>query len=1145
MKNIFVSSTFRDMQAERDMIQKEVLPQLRNRARVYGENINVIDLRWGVDTSELESEEGSMKVMSVCLDEVERSNPYMLIFLGERYGSIIEPRITEKVIAHKNCDFKLENYEISITAMEVEFGALAQQYGNPEKCIVCMRRFAPESMKDAADKAVYSAENPTLAKKQSEFKEKIAQKLKGRIFEYTCEWDEVQKQLVNFKTIDGEVLSDVLVRTYEDMFRTEWEAFAGLAWEEKAQLAAGAAIESKLKSFKGRERLLLDYYEKALHAGTPLILQGAVGSGKTSIMCKLIEMLETSGKHVFRFMTGCSSMSESAVQMVQQMVYYLEKLLGMEHGECVPQDDENHERKGTKQLSYRELLEYLKVLAGKIKEEEKVYFMIDAVDQMYKDEHVKQLDFVLMESGMQYVLSCTDEFEIPKFRMCTKFQVEQVPLLEVQDAKEVVEGLLIAGHRNVYKDILAEILNKKSANNPLYISMLIQRLNMMGFEELYSAWSENDIIRLGCQVIRDMPDGAKVAAVFLLEEAIERLTGTADTSEVLGNVINMIGVSRNGLREADILAITEAMGSPVSQLDLSRLIHYLDTFFVIHQDGRIDFTHKIIRKGIRENTDNRKYIEAIAARIRTLNAEDELWKSEGMYYARMTKDVKFAEVILHIGHVSKDKVILDAVKEEALADGGEFYYRNMSRMPKAMKFFCFTWNELFDITKEAFCVREKICRKTTELYEEYYQEEGKTDYLRDLVCSYDNLGNLLLEQDKTEEALCYYEKVLDGFQKVYQQTKSMESFKELSYGYERMGNVLLRQGKAREAQKYYQNYKDISEIIHKKAGNLQSLRELAISCDKLGRVLEEQGKLESALEYLQKSLEGVRLIYAKDSSTKRQRELAVAYNNVGSVLHKQGKYEQALEYYLKGLEGFEEVYKKTGTQKSLAEFGDSYLSIGLIMEERNDLEQALEYYLKVLEVRTQVYEKSGTINSLSDLSIIYGYVGDVYKEQGMPETAQMYFQKALESAEIVYKSSQTLRNLRELAVCYAHMGSVLRALKKAEEAVGFYRKYVEITQKLHQQVGTLNSLSDLSVSYNNMANMLRELGDYQEALEYYQKALEGIEKIHKKTGTQQSLKHVAMACRNVAAAFASMGKEDESQRYREKAQKVAEALNNF
>ena len=45
MKNIFISSTFRDMQAERDMVQERVLPALREEARKYGDNVGVIDLR--------------------------------------------------------------------------------------------------------------------------------------------------------------------------------------------------------------------------------------------------------------------------------------------------------------------------------------------------------------------------------------------------------------------------------------------------------------------------------------------------------------------------------------------------------------------------------------------------------------------------------------------------------------------------------------------------------------------------------------------------------------------------------------------------------------------------------------------------------------------------------------------------------------------------------------------------------------------------------------------------------------------------------------------------------------------------------------------------------------------------------------------
>ena len=52
MKSIFVSSTFRDMQAERDVLKSKVQPMLNDIARQYGESISFSDLRWGVDTSE-------------------------------------------------------------------------------------------------------------------------------------------------------------------------------------------------------------------------------------------------------------------------------------------------------------------------------------------------------------------------------------------------------------------------------------------------------------------------------------------------------------------------------------------------------------------------------------------------------------------------------------------------------------------------------------------------------------------------------------------------------------------------------------------------------------------------------------------------------------------------------------------------------------------------------------------------------------------------------------------------------------------------------------------------------------------------------------------------------------------------------------
>ena len=86
MKTIFVSSTFRDMDFERDLIQRRVVPAVNRLARRYGDEISCRDLRWGVNTMDMDSEEGARKVLTVCLDEIQKCRPYMIVLLGDRYG---------------------------------------------------------------------------------------------------------------------------------------------------------------------------------------------------------------------------------------------------------------------------------------------------------------------------------------------------------------------------------------------------------------------------------------------------------------------------------------------------------------------------------------------------------------------------------------------------------------------------------------------------------------------------------------------------------------------------------------------------------------------------------------------------------------------------------------------------------------------------------------------------------------------------------------------------------------------------------------------------------------------------------------------------------------------------------------------------
>ena len=64
---VFISSTFRDMHAERDWLVKVVFPKLRERMAKRNLYLVDVDLRW--DLTEEEAEHG--KVLGVCPDEIE------------------------------------------------------------------------------------------------------------------------------------------------------------------------------------------------------------------------------------------------------------------------------------------------------------------------------------------------------------------------------------------------------------------------------------------------------------------------------------------------------------------------------------------------------------------------------------------------------------------------------------------------------------------------------------------------------------------------------------------------------------------------------------------------------------------------------------------------------------------------------------------------------------------------------------------------------------------------------------------------------------------------------------------------------------------------------------------------------------------
>lgn len=117
---VFLSSTFADMQNERNYFSMFVQPKLRAMCEERGVSFFSVDLRWGIT----EEDQINDKVLPICLSEIDKCRPYFIGIIGNRYGSIVH-KITDNM---QNTIPWLEGKAgKSITELEMLYGALDRE----------------------------------------------------------------------------------------------------------------------------------------------------------------------------------------------------------------------------------------------------------------------------------------------------------------------------------------------------------------------------------------------------------------------------------------------------------------------------------------------------------------------------------------------------------------------------------------------------------------------------------------------------------------------------------------------------------------------------------------------------------------------------------------------------------------------------------------------------------------------------------------------------------------------------------------------------------------------------------------------------------------------------------------------------------
>ncbi len=552
MIRFFISSTFDDMLGERELLHKSIVPQLNEYAKQFGEWVEVLDLRWGIDTSDLEEGEALYKITELCLKKIDDCDGCIVSFLGDRYGTV--PRDSERIKKQWPKDRRLlESYEISITQLELEYGVL-----NVEDCsALCYFRTAQNSPEN--DKA-----------RCDELKDRLKSLTNGtKCKEYQASWN-VEENIA----CDLGRFEQVLLEDLKAVVKRKAGENRPKNWIERERLISRSIVEKNAVQQAGLGELKQAILDE-IHFGKASIIgiYGKSGSGKSTLLANLYEKVK---ENAFFISCGYGTRSKLYLDVLMQMIYAIS---GTVTNPATAVSAEN--------LLETAVLDFENSSKGPF------YIFIDAIDKIsFLTEstrfestllgiHTKKIKFVF--SGIDPVLRETDQTRLFEMKSLTEKDV-----LEIFEKKTEMRGSGI--HR-----IIQGILQKKDGFTPLYVTNAINILKM-NLSKVRGK-SNGDIFDYFIKKVSELPETVnKLCCRYFCEAGTEYLN--IPNHELF---LTYIAATENGISKQDLSNLIPDW----NELDFYNYLLYFDESFRVLPDGRILFSHDLIANSIKEQWGDR------------------------------------------------------------------------------------------------------------------------------------------------------------------------------------------------------------------------------------------------------------------------------------------------------------------------------------------------------------------------------------------------------------------------------------------------------------------------------------------------------------------------------------------------------------
>jgi hypothetical protein len=301
----FVSSSFRDMHAARELCNLIVCPELEERLKARRHYLLPVELRWGVETEDLRSNASdppeivqtrlAIEILCRCMDalsQYDRREPLVIVFLNDRYGWVPDPAQAQAAALALNWtggDVRLWG----VTEPELEYGILDDDNRLP-RCRFYFRDPLPYDRMPASVRDAYLTDPATLpdeADRLAALKQRIQQdpRFAGGWRCCPATWDEAGQKVILPAGFDRTLVDD-LWADLDEMTRAR-ACGTPTTWQDQEEHLLQDFIDRRGHGFLGREELVGELLDAALGddgtASAVTVLQGPLGVGKSSLFAQI------------------------------------------------------------------------------------------------------------------------------------------------------------------------------------------------------------------------------------------------------------------------------------------------------------------------------------------------------------------------------------------------------------------------------------------------------------------------------------------------------------------------------------------------------------------------------------------------------------------------------------------------------------------------------------------------------------------------------------------------------------------------------------------------------------------------------------------------------------------------------------------